>query len=173
LDFILCRANQKVLCAASVFYWLADSPSSSRYLAHQHNIANALSAPDISVVFIHAALISAMFIRPLSALLVAPLQFRATKGFVSLHCFALRRPPAWKAGSLRFDGAVLLSPGRGEESNPAPSNETQKNEHDRKLRLNASSGEQHRQANQIPTATAGMENCFIAGMSDTRRHSIV
>jgi hypothetical protein len=52
-------------------------------------------------VFIKAALISAMFIRPLPALLVAPRNF-APRSFVSLHCFMLRRPPARKAGSVRF-----------------------------------------------------------------------
>jgi hypothetical protein len=43
-----------------------------------------------------------VFIRLLSALLVAPQQFRATKSFVSLHCFPLRRPPAQKSGSVCF-----------------------------------------------------------------------
>jgi hypothetical protein len=74
---------------------------------------------------------------------------------------------------MRFGGAVLLSQDGGEESNPAPSNETQKHEHDRKLRLNTSSPEQYRQAIKIPTATAGMENRFIARMPDTCRHPIV
>jgi hypothetical protein len=48
-------------------------------------------------------LISAVFIRLLPVLLVASRQFRATKSFVSLHCFSLRRPPARKSGSVRFD----------------------------------------------------------------------
>jgi hypothetical protein len=52
-------------------------------------------------LFIHAALISAVFIRLLSALLVAPRNF-APRSFVSLHCSMLRRPPARKAGSMRF-----------------------------------------------------------------------
>jgi hypothetical protein len=47
-------------------------------------------------VFIHAALISAVFIRLLPALLVAPRNF-APRIFVSLHCFLLRRPTARKA----------------------------------------------------------------------------
>jgi hypothetical protein len=52
-------------------------------------------------LFIHAALISAAFIRLLPTLLVAPRNF-APRSFVSLHCSMLRRPPARKAGSMRF-----------------------------------------------------------------------
>jgi hypothetical protein len=44
-------------------------------------------------MFAHAALISAVFIRLLSALLVAPRNFAPQK-IVSLHCSVLRRPPA-------------------------------------------------------------------------------
>lgn len=121
-------------------------------------------------LFAHTTLISIVFSRRISALLVAPLQFRATKCFVSLHCIALRCPSARKAGSLRFGGAVLLSLGRGKESNPAPSNETQNNEHDRKLILNASTAEQHCQAHQVPPTTTGIQNRFIERMSDTCRH---
>jgi hypothetical protein len=78
-------------------------------------------------LFIHAALISAVFIRPLSALLVAPPQSRATKWFVSLHCSLLRRPPARKAGSVPFVRNRIALPRRGEESNPVPSNTKGKN----------------------------------------------
>ena len=45
--------------------------------------------------------------------------------------------------------------------------ETQKHEHDRKLILNASTAEQHRQTGKISKSTAGMENRFIERMSDT------
>jgi len=78
-------------------------------------------------LFIHAALISAVFIRLLSALLVAPPQSRATKWFVALHCFWLRCPPARKAGSVPFVRNWIALPRRGEESNPVPSNTKDKN----------------------------------------------
>jgi proteasome lid subunit RPN8/RPN11 len=72
-------------------------------------------------------LISIVFIRLLSALLVAARQFRAAKSFVSLHCFPLRRPPAQKSGSVRFVRNRIALPRRGEESNPVPSKTKRKN----------------------------------------------
>jgi hypothetical protein len=60
-------------------------------------------------LFIHAALISAVFIRPLPALLVAPRNFAPQK-IVSLHCFLLRRPPARKAGLSAFRSEPDCSP---------------------------------------------------------------
>jgi hypothetical protein len=77
-------------------------------------------------LFIHAALISAVFIRLLSALLVAPRNF-APQIIVSLHCSMLHRPPARKAGSMRFVQIGFALPVRGEESNPVPSNTKRKN----------------------------------------------
>jgi hypothetical protein len=113
-------------------------------------------------LFIHAALISAVFIRLLPALLVAPRNFAPQK-IVSLHCSMLRRPPARKAGLSAFRSEPDCSPDvRRREQSRSFKHETQKHEHDRKLRLNASTVEQHRQADKIPTATAGMENRFFA-----------
>ena len=80
-------------------------------------------------------------------------------------------------GGCVSSGAVLLSRGGGEESNPAPSERNAKNEHDRKPHLHrmprncSTTGKQNRQTNQISTATAGMENRITSGMSDTGRHA--
>ena len=60
---------------------------------------------------------------------------------------------------------------RRREQSRSFKNEMQKHEHDRKYQLNASTAEQHRQIGEIPTATAGVENCFLAGMSHTRSHA--
>jgi hypothetical protein len=76
-------------------------------------------------------------------------------------------------------GAVLLSRGGGEESSPAPSERNAKHEHDRKPHLHrmprnrSAAHESNRQANHIPSSTAGMENCFTPGMSHTRHHATV
>ena len=76
-------------------------------------------------------------------------------------------------------GAVLLSRGGGEESSPAPSERNAKHEHDRKPHLHrmprnrSATHKSNRQADQVPGSTAGMENCFTAGMSHTRHHATV
>jgi hypothetical protein len=64
----------------------------------------------IGRLFFAAALISAVFIRRLPALLVAPRNF-APRIFVSLHCFLLRRPSARPAGSNAFRSDRFCSPG--------------------------------------------------------------
>jgi hypothetical protein len=64
----------------------------------------------IERLFFQAALISAVFIRLLAALLVAPRNF-APRIFVSLHCFLLRRPPARPAGFSAFRSERFCSPG--------------------------------------------------------------
>ena len=79
-------------------------------------------------------------------------------------------------GAFRF-GAGLLSRGGGEESSPAPSERNAKHEHNGKPQLHwmprnrSATHEQHRQADQIPGSTAGMENRFIEGMSHSRHHA--
>ena len=76
-------------------------------------------------------------------------------------------------------GAGLLSRGGGEESSPAPSERNAKHEHNGKPHLHwmprnrSATHEQHRQADQIPSSTAGMENRITSGMSHTRHHATV
>jgi hypothetical protein len=81
-------------------------------------------------LFIHAALISAVFIRPLSALLVAPPQSRATK--CSCHCIAscsAARQREKQARCISF-GTGLLSHVEAKRAIPFLQNEMQKHEHD-------------------------------------------
>jgi len=82
-------------------------------LASQTVARNSRTCHDpfcIERLFFHAALISAVFIRLLAALLVAPRNF-APRIFVSLHCFLLRRPPARPAGLSAFRSDRFCSPG--------------------------------------------------------------
>jgi hypothetical protein len=82
-------------------------------LASQTVARNSRTCHDLFYIerlFFHAALISAVFIRLLPALLVAPRNF-APRIFVSLHCFLLRRPPARPAGLSAFRSDRFCSPG--------------------------------------------------------------
>jgi hypothetical protein len=86
----------------------------------------------------HAALISAVFIRLLSALLVAPRNFAPRND--SCHCIAFAPPPASAKSRLgAFRSEPDCSPtSRRREQSRSFKHETQKHEHDRKLQLNAS-----------------------------------
>jgi hypothetical protein len=98
-------------------------------------------------------------------------QFRATTSFVSLHCFLLRRPPARKPGSVRFVRNRIALPIEAKRAIPFLQTRNAKHEHDRKLILNASTAEQHRQTDKTSKPAAGMENRFTERMSDTCRHT--
>src|SRR3989442_15932702 len=80
---------------------------------------------------------------------------------------------------VRFVRSGPAPRGGGEESSSAPSERNAKHEHDRKPHLHrmprnrSAAHESNRQADQIPGSTAGMENCFTAGMSHTRHHATV
>jgi hypothetical protein len=82
---LLIKLLRSQIFTGLLFAWRARPSVAIRKLAATRYVNKWL--------FIHAALISAVFIRLPPALLVAPRNF-APRIFVSLHCFLLRRPPA-------------------------------------------------------------------------------
>ena len=97
----------------------------------------------------------------------------AVTQLLMLRCPAARA----QAGAFRQERGCSL--GAGEESSPAPSERNAKHEHNGKPHLHwmprnrSATHEQHRQADQIPGSTAGMENRITSGMSHTRHHATV
>ena len=91
----------------------------------------------------------------------------------------LRRPVARAhAGAFRSERGCSLG-AEVKRAVPLASERNAKHEHDRKPDLQrmprncSATHKQHRQADQIPGSTAGMENCFTPRMSHTRHHATV
>ena len=87
------------------------------------------------------------------------------------------RCPAARAQPGAFCQERSCSLRAGEESSSAPSEQNAKHEHNRKPHLHwmprnrCATRQPTRQAGKIPGSTAGMENCFIEGMSHSRHHA--
>ena len=92
---------------------------------------------------------------------------------VSCHCIAFRSAARQRGKQARCVSfrTGLLSRREAKRAIPFLQKRNAKHEHDRKLILNASTAEQHRQTDKIFKPTAGMENRFIERMSNTRRHT--
>ena len=116
-----------------------------------------------------------MFIRLIPAPLVAPRNFAPARNLGTVTAL-LRAPLPGGAGTrlnaFRSDPDCSL----GAEAKRAIQllqTRNAKSEHDRKSHLIASDRQPDRQANQIPITATGVENCFFAGMPDTRPTSNV
>jgi hypothetical protein len=133
------------------------------------------SADVVSVVFTglcHAPLVAPRNLAPAGeddSRVFAP----AVTRLLMLRC------PAARAQAVRFVRSGPALSGGGEESSPAPSERNAKHEHDREPHLHrmprnrSAAHESNRQADQNPSSTAGMENCFTPRMSHTRHHATV
>ena len=96
------------------------------------------------------------------------------------HSVADAPPPggAGTGGSFRLERGCSLG-AEVKRAVPLASERNAKHEHDRKPHLQrmprtcSATHKQHRQADQIPGSTAGMENCFTPRMSHTRHHATV
>ena len=115
---------------------------------------------------------------PLQRLTVGPFSLSTTP-LVSLHCSgsAARRTKA-RTDAFRSERICSLR-GKAKRANPLLQKRNANYEHDRKhnrRRMHYPTGSSdrfNRQTYQISIPTTGVENCFIAGMPDTRPTSNV